>query len=165
MTNTQENITYKKAKRSVLSQQATTRLQGMTRNTNTKIPQKKYRLGTVSKKITGGLKHIWRYQPHPYFWYGSRRILLDVKMARMVHCIYWGFIGFNFQNQSGLYFFLWRPILSSEKCRTWWNTIRLGLHCLPKYSLGVYCLQRIKIILYNRYNSFFREYASLLRKS
>ena len=34
-------------------------------NTNKKNPQKKYRLGTVSKKITGGLKLVSRYQPRP----------------------------------------------------------------------------------------------------
>ena len=35
-------------------------------NTNKKDPQKKNRLGTVSKKITGGLKLVSRYQTHPY---------------------------------------------------------------------------------------------------
>ena len=33
-------------------------------NTNKKDPQKKYHLGMVSKKITGGLKLVSRYQPH-----------------------------------------------------------------------------------------------------
>ena len=28
----------------------------------------------VSKKIAGGLKHVWRHQPHTYLWYGSKRI-------------------------------------------------------------------------------------------
>ena len=64
---TQENITYKKAKRSALSQQVTTRLQetDMQYGITEKDSQKKYRLGTVSKKITGGLKLISRYKPHP----------------------------------------------------------------------------------------------------
>ena len=35
------------------------------KNTNNfKDPQKKHHLGTVSKIITGGLKHVSRYQPH-----------------------------------------------------------------------------------------------------
>ena len=81
-TRTQENIT----KRLAFSQQETIRLQGtdnivwqrQTRTTNNKNdPQKKHRLGTVRKNITGGLKHVWRYQPHTYFW--SRRI--DVWLA------------------------------------------------------------------------------------
>ena len=37
-----------------------------TQNTNNKRDQqKKLRLGTVSKKITRGLKHVSRYQPRP----------------------------------------------------------------------------------------------------
>ena len=59
---TQENITYKRAKRSVFSKQVTTRLQGtnkpawQARNTNNKKdPQKKHRLETTSKKILEGL--------------------------------------------------------------------------------------------------------------
>ena len=44
-----------------------------TRNTNNKKdPQKMHRLGTASKKINAGPKHVWRY--HPYFWCGSRQI-------------------------------------------------------------------------------------------
>ena len=39
-----------------------------------KNPQKKYRLGMVSKKITRGLKLVSRYQPHSSFWCGSRHI-------------------------------------------------------------------------------------------
>ena len=31
-------------------------------------------LETVSKIFTGGLKHVWPHQPHPYFWCGSRSI-------------------------------------------------------------------------------------------
>ena len=57
MTNTQENITYKRAKGLVHSQQVTTRLQWtvkkawQTRNINDKNdPKKKQCLGTVSKK-------------------------------------------------------------------------------------------------------------------
>ena len=61
---TQENIAYNRAKRSVLSQQVTTIRQGIyktVRQTNIKTnnkkdPQKKHRLGTVSKKITQRLK-------------------------------------------------------------------------------------------------------------
>ena len=34
-------------------------------NTNQKDPQKKNRLGTVSKKITRGLKLVSLYRPHP----------------------------------------------------------------------------------------------------
>ena len=38
---------------------------------NIYVPQQKYRLGTVSKKVTGGLKSILRRQPHPQLltWY------------------------------------------------------------------------------------------------
>ena len=41
----------------------------MTWNTNNKKdPKKKHRLGMISKKITGGLKHVWRnhflFQPY-----------------------------------------------------------------------------------------------------
>ena len=32
---------------------------------NKEDPQKKHHPGMVSKKITGGLKHVSRYQPHP----------------------------------------------------------------------------------------------------
>ena len=73
---TQENTKHKRAKRPALSQQVTTMLQGtdktvrqsQTRNTNNKkYPQKKHHLKAISKKITGGLKHVRRYQPHPYF--------------------------------------------------------------------------------------------------
>ena len=60
MTKTQENITYKRVKRLALSQLVTT--------------QKKHRLGTVSKKNTGGLKLVLWYQPHPYIWCWSRQI-------------------------------------------------------------------------------------------
>ena len=56
--------THNRAKRSELSQQLTTRLQEtdtkvrQKRNTNNKNnPQKEHRLKTVSKKITGWLKH------------------------------------------------------------------------------------------------------------
>ena len=39
----------------------------MTRNTNNKKdPQTKHCLGTISEIITGGLKHVCWYQPHPY---------------------------------------------------------------------------------------------------
>ena len=62
-------------------QQMTSRLQWtdkkawQTRNINyKKDPQKKHRLGTVSKKITGGLKLVLWYQPHPYFRCGPRQI-------------------------------------------------------------------------------------------
>ena len=41
---------------------------------NKKDPQKRHRIGTVSRKTTRGLKHVWRYQPHPDFWRGSRQI-------------------------------------------------------------------------------------------
>ena len=33
--------------------------------TNKTNPQNWYRIGTVSKKITGGIKHVSLYQPHP----------------------------------------------------------------------------------------------------
>ena len=74
MTKHKENITYKRAKRSALTQQVTKRLQETDKtvwlrqpeNTkNTMDPQTKHRLGTVSNKINGGLKHVSRYQPHP----------------------------------------------------------------------------------------------------
>ena len=39
-----------------------------TQRDNKKDPQKKQRLGTVSKKMTGGLKLVSRNHPHPYFW-------------------------------------------------------------------------------------------------
>ena len=62
VTNAQEIITHKRANRSVLSQEVTTKLQETDSTTNTKNnkkePQKKYRLGKISKKITGGLKHV-----------------------------------------------------------------------------------------------------------
>ena len=66
---TQENITYKRAKRSVFSQQVTTRLKetDMTvwqRQTQIKKkdPLNKLRLGTVNKNNTGGLKQVSQYQ-------------------------------------------------------------------------------------------------------
>ena len=61
VTKIQENITNKRANRSALSQQVTTVLQDSmtkTNRNNKRDPQKKHRLGTVSKKITGGLKHV-----------------------------------------------------------------------------------------------------------
>ena len=71
VTNTQESITYRGAKKSALSQPMTTRLHDTDKTIqqrqiqNKKSPQKKYRLGMVSKKITGGLKLVSLYQPHP----------------------------------------------------------------------------------------------------
>ena len=35
---------------------------------NKNDPQKKHRLGMVSKKITRGFKHVCWYRPHLYFW-------------------------------------------------------------------------------------------------
>ena len=35
-----------------------------------KDPPMKHRLGTVSKKITGGFYHVWWYKPHHYCWNG-----------------------------------------------------------------------------------------------
>ena len=46
-----------------------------TRHKNTNDPQKKYRLGTVSKNILlEGLNRVSRRQPHSYFRSGSRHI-------------------------------------------------------------------------------------------
>ena len=82
VTKTQDNITYERAKRLALSQQVTTRLKWTNKkawqtrniNYNKKDPQKKHRLGMVSKNIfTGGLKLVLWYQPRPYFWCGSRQ--------------------------------------------------------------------------------------------
>ena len=72
----QENTTIKRAKRSAPSQQVTNRHNSISKiNTNSKKdPQKKIRLGKVSKKTTGWLNYAWRYQPHPYLWCGSRHI-------------------------------------------------------------------------------------------
>ena len=64
-----KKTSHKRESRSALSQQVTTRLRGtnktvrqydrQTRNTNNKKNlQKKHCLGTVSKKITGGLKYV-----------------------------------------------------------------------------------------------------------
>ena len=67
---TQGNISHKRAKRSALSQQVTTRnRQGGRIKINMKHkyqmdPQKKHHLGRVIKKINGGLKHVKWYQPH-----------------------------------------------------------------------------------------------------
>ena len=60
-------ITYKTVKKLDLTQQVTS--DGQTRNKNNKKdPQKKHHLGIVSIfAFTGGLKHVWRYQHHPYF--------------------------------------------------------------------------------------------------
>ena len=62
VTKTQEKITNKRANRSALSQQVTKRLQGAdktarheTQINKKKDPQKKHRLGTVSKKSLEGL--------------------------------------------------------------------------------------------------------------
>ena len=70
----------------------TTRLQEtdktawQTWNTNyKKYLQKNHRLGTASKTNTGGLKHVWRRQPRPYFWCGSR--LIDVWFAWIYHLL------------------------------------------------------------------------------
>ena len=66
-----KNITYRRAKASAFytaadHKAARHRQDNMTKtNTNKINPQKKYHLGTVSKKITGGLKLVSRYQPHP----------------------------------------------------------------------------------------------------
>ena len=61
VTKTQKNTTHKKANRSDLSQQVMNRHDSITKKNTThnkKIdPQKKNRLGTTSKQITGGLKH------------------------------------------------------------------------------------------------------------
>ena len=47
-----------------------------TKQNNKKDPQKKHRLGTVSKNIfTGGLKQVLWYQPHPYFRCDFRSLL------------------------------------------------------------------------------------------
>ena len=53
VTKTQENTTHKRAKRSTLSQQEITRLQGTikTDTNNKKDPQKKHHLRTVRKKL------------------------------------------------------------------------------------------------------------------
>ena len=65
-----KKIRYMRAKKSAFSQQVTTRLNDTDKTIkqrqtqNKKDPQKKYRLGMVSKKITGGLKLVSRYQPH-----------------------------------------------------------------------------------------------------
>ena len=67
VTKTQNNITYRRAKRSAISQQVTRRLQDTDKTIwqkqtqNKKDLQKKYRLGTVSKKIIGGLKLVSGY--------------------------------------------------------------------------------------------------------
>ena len=82
VTNTQENITNKRSMRPALFQQVPTRLQWtdntawQTWNINIKKdPQKKHHLGSVNKYcFTGGLKLVAWYQPHPYFWCGSRQI-------------------------------------------------------------------------------------------
>ena len=66
LTKTQENFTYRRTKRSALSQQVTRGLQRtdtkacLTRNINNKYDQqKKHRLRTVSKNsFTGGLKLV-----------------------------------------------------------------------------------------------------------
>ena len=62
---TQETISYKRAKRSALSQQVTTMLQGTDKTTQqrqtcniTKKTQKKHDLGTVSKKSLEGLNML-----------------------------------------------------------------------------------------------------------
>ena len=54
-------------------QRRTKALQTHDRN-NMNDPQKKYRLGMVSKKITGGLKPVYWRQPHPKFRCGPRHI-------------------------------------------------------------------------------------------
>ena len=64
---TQENITFKRAKRSDLSQQVTNRQDSMAK-TKTKYKyqketQKKRHLGTVCKTFFGGLKHVSRNKP------------------------------------------------------------------------------------------------------
>ena len=57
VTKTQENMTHKKTKRSALSQQVTTRLQGTdrtawhTRNTNNNITSRYTKLDTKSAKV------------------------------------------------------------------------------------------------------------------
>ena len=65
-----KNIRYRRAKKSTLSQQVTTRLHDTDKTiqqtqTHKKDPQNNNRLGMVSKKITGGLKLVSQYQPHP----------------------------------------------------------------------------------------------------
>ena len=74
MTKTQGNIAYNRDKRSVFfpagdHKAARVRPDSMTDKLKKpkKDPQRKHLLGTVSKKITGGLKHVRSYQPHPYF--------------------------------------------------------------------------------------------------
>ena len=53
---------------------AMNRQESMTKpNINNKNdPQKKHRLGMVSKSFKGGLKLVLWYQPHPYFRCGSK---------------------------------------------------------------------------------------------
>ena len=68
---TQQHATYRRAKKTALSQQVTIMLQDTDKTIwqrqiqiKKKDPRMRYRLGTVSKKITGGLKLVSRYQPN-----------------------------------------------------------------------------------------------------
>ena len=69
-----------------------------TKHNNTNDPQKKHRIGTVSKSIyTGGLElDVW-YQVHPYFWCGLGQIdacfewkIPNVSMYHIVVNTHWG---------------------------------------------------------------------------
>ena len=97
VTKTQDNITNKRAKRSALSQQETTEIvseydqeipQSQTTDNSTSLQgpdktvwHKRHIIKRIHKRITaleqsvkqstGGLKHVWRYQPHTHFWCGS----------------------------------------------------------------------------------------------
>ena len=93
MTKTQVTFTYKRAKRLALSKLVTTRLQWtdkkewQTLNINSKNdPQKKHRLGMVSKNsFTGRHKLVLWYQLHPNSRCGSRKI--DVWFAWKIHIL------------------------------------------------------------------------------
>ena len=67
--------------------------------------------------------------------------------ARMVHCIYWGVAGYNFQQI--VYFFLWSLILSYQtvqilmKCCIMWHFIWVYTVC-QSTRFGVSGLQKVK---------------------
>ena len=49
----------------------------------------------TSKNISGGLQHVWRYQPQPYFWYRLRHIGVCFGNYRLTD----GFVTFEPQHE------------------------------------------------------------------
>ena len=107
-----------------------------------RMRKRKHRLGTASKKITGGIKHVWREQPHAYVWCGSRHIdfwfAWKVSNLSIYHLLVQEiqelYPGGPYDSQvmfeGRQLFFSWGSILLTtfgSKCMKWSWTVKLNL--------------------------------------